>query len=722
MSALFRTLYYGLKPHLPWPLRLALRQRLARWQLRRASAVWPVDEAARIAPHGWSGWPERKRFALVLTHDVEGPEGYAKCERLRRLEAAYGFRSSFNFIPEGGYTVEPALRERFTAEGWEVGVHDLHHDGKLFASRAGFTAKARRINHYLRTWKSEGYRSGFMLRQLDWLHELEIAYDASTFDTDPFEPQPEGAGTIFPYWIPARAGARETAAEGTHMREGYVELPYTLPQDSTLFSILRDAGPERWLRKLDWVAAHGGMALVNVHPDYLRFPGDPPNLRTFDVAHYIRLLEHVRARHGDACWQPLPCEVAHFVQALDTRPTPPRSKHIGMICHSDYMGDTRVMRYAEALASRGDRVEVISLRGEQRQAREETLNGVTVVRVQDRLAKDERTALSAAWPLLTFTARARRELWRRHRQRPFDLVHVHTMPDFLIFCATPLQRDGTRLVLDVHDLVPEFFASKFRAFAGRLADLTLRHAERQSAQRADHIILASDLWRERYTRRTGTANRCQVMVNHVDTTLFYPRTVVRTTAGPRVLFPGGLEWHQGVDLAIRAFAAVRRALPTAEFMILGDGREKQALRALASELGLEDAVHFLPPVPAGAVPALMAAADLGVVPKRADGFGNEAYSTKIMEFMAVGVPVVVADTAVDRHYFTSELVRFFPAGEVGALADAMQDLLANPHAARAQAERALRYAGENCWQIERAGYLALVDTLCASEAGPEVAA
>lgn len=714
MSTLIRKLYYSVKPHLPWQVRLALRQRLARWQLRGAAEVWPVDSSARHAPDGWPGWPEGKRFAFVLTHDVEGPDGYAKCERLRRIEAAYGFRSSFNFIPEGDYHVEPALRDRLSNEGFEVGVHDLHHDGKLFSSRAGFVEKARRINHYLRTWRSEGYRSGFMLRRLDWLHDLDIAYDASTFDTDPFEPQPDGAGTIFPYWIPARDRAGAAATSGARPRAGYVELPYTLPQDSTLFLILRDGGPERWLRKLDWVATHGGMALVNVHPDYLRFPGEPESARTFDVAHYIRLLEHVRTTHAGEYWQALPRELARFVTTMETLPSPRRPKHIGMICHSDYAGDTRVMRYAEALASRGDAVEVISLRGEAEQPREEQVRGVTVVRVMDRLAKNERTAAALAWQLLTFAWRARRELQRRHREQRYDLVHVHTMPDFLVFCATVLRRDGTRLVLDVHDLVPEFFASKFAASGSRPADTVIRWVERISARQADQVILASDLWRERYTRRTGTGTRCRVLVNNVDTAIFHPLPEARKTAGPRLIFPGGLEWHQGVDLAIRAFAVVRQVWPTAEFHIYGDGAEKAALQQLSAHLGLKDAVRFSAPVAAHAVPAIMAAADLGVVPKRADGFGNEAYSTKIMEFMAVGVPVVVANTAVDRHYFTSDIVRFFPAGDANALADAILAVLDDRAAAQAQAVRALAHAQANSWNVQRAGYLELVDQLCAT--------
>ena len=162
---------------------------------------------------------------------------------LLSLEMELGFRSSFNFTPEGPYTVPADLRDWLTNRGFEVGVHDLNHDGCLFSSRESFRLKAQRINHYLEEWNAVGFRSGYMLRNLDWIHDLNIAYDACTFDTDPFEPQPDGVNTIFPFWVPAPSSqlpAPGSSPTLNHPRSGYVELPYTLPQDSTLFLLLRE--------------------------------------------------------------------------------------------------------------------------------------------------------------------------------------------------------------------------------------------------------------------------------------------------------------------------------------------------------------------------------------------------------------------------------------------------------------------------------------------------
>lgn len=271
-------------------------------------------------PENWPGWPEEKKFAVVLTHDVESKEGLSKCLSLMQLEVDLGFRSSFNFIPEGGYRVPIELREDLAASGFEVGIHDLKHDGRLFASRRQFKRRAAQINHYIREWGASGFRSGFMLHNLDWLHDLEVRYDASTFDTDPFEPQPEGRHTIFPFWVPRPAAPDSLLSMPNGFHDGYVELPYTLPQDSTLFLLLREQSTDIWERKLDWIAQHGGMALVIVHPDYVSFD-DESNASKYPAALYKKFLRWVRKKYADAYWNPLPTEVAKFVDSLRQGPT-----------------------------------------------------------------------------------------------------------------------------------------------------------------------------------------------------------------------------------------------------------------------------------------------------------------------------------------------------------------------------------------------------------------
>ncbi len=702
-SALPRRLYYAAKPFIPGGARLRLRRFLAARTREASRGIWPIHEAAASPPNGWAEWPVAGRFPFVITHDVEGFGGLAKCRRLAELELSLGFRSSFNFIPEGGYAAPLELFGWLKDRGFEVGLHDLRHDGKLFASRRGFAKGATRINAHLRKWGAAGFRSGFMRHELDWMHDLEVEYDSSTFDTDPFEPQPDGAGTIFPFWVPAKdPGAA---------RPGYAELPYTLAQDSTLFLILREVSPEIWLRKLDWIAAHGGMALVNIHPDYLRFPGDPATSSTYPVEHYLALLEHLRARHAGKFWNPLPLEIARHVSATQPIHRPRRPKRVCLVTYSFYERDARVLRYGRALAERGDEVDVVSLRSSPKLAVDEMLDGCRVVRLQDR-SIDERSPLSFLSRLLRFLARSSRWIARSHARRPYDLVHVHNVPDFLVFAAWRPKLGGCKVILDIHDIVPELFESKFRVRASSLTVRLLKLMERASAALADHVILASDLWREAYVRRSARANKVSVLINLVDSRIFHPRPRTRTDQRKIVIFPGSLQAHQGLDVAIRAFPEVVAAVPLAELHIYGEGPAKEGLMRLSAELGLDGAVRFFGAVPTAQIVEKMANADLGVVPKRADGFGNEAFSTKILEFMSLGIPVVASSTKIDRFYFNDSVLRFFESGNSPALAHEIVHLLEDPEGCRQMTARAAAHAARNSWESSKAGYLELVDRLC----------
>lgn len=697
-----RRLYYTLKPFLPWSLRAAVRRRLACRRREASHAIWPIHHAAGRAPLNWPGWPDGRQFAVVLTHDVEGPEGLAKCRRLAELERSLGFRSAFNFIPDGSYTVSAELREQLAQDGFEIGVHDLHHDGGLYRSPAAFRRNADRINRYLREWGARGFRSGFMFHRLDWLHDLAIDYDTSTFDTDPFEPQPDAAGTIFPFWVPP--------PDNHPTAKGFVEIPYTLPQDSTLFLIFQEESPAIWLEKLDWIAERGGMAMVNVHPDYLRFPGDPVAPRTYPVEHYIALLQRIREKYAGAYWPALPRQVADFAASHRVTHKPRRARRVCLITYSFYERDTRVLRYGEALAQRGDEVEVLSLRSSAAVPREEIVHGCRVVRLQER-AINEKSPGAFLLRLGRFLWQSQRWVSRNHALRPFDLIHVHNVPDFLVFAGWRAKLSGAKILLDIHDIVPELFSSKFNAKPNSMTIRLLRQMEWLSAKFADHVILANHLWLETYTKRSAPPHKVTVLINYVDREVFYPRRRTRADDRKIVIFPGSLQWHQGLDVAVRAFPKVVSEIPGAELHIYGEGQAKPDLIRLAASLGLNGHVKFFGFVPASEIASVMAEADLGVVPKRADSFGNEAFSTKILEFMSLGIPVVASSTKIDRYYFNDSLLRFFPSGDSDGLAGEIVQLLRQPGLRRELAARAAEYAELNSWSRRRNDYYTLVDRL-----------
>jgi glycosyltransferase involved in cell wall biosynthesis len=424
------------------------------------------------------------------------------------------------------------------------------------------------------------------------------------------------------------------------------------------------------------------------------------------------MLEYVRERYAKEVWLALPQEVARYVNALKERPVLRCSRRICMITHSFYQSDNRVIRYAESLAARGDTVEVIALRARPNQPKKEVAHGVSVVHLQDRFSKDESGPSEHLFRTLRFLFSASTWVTRQQTRRPYDLLHIHNIPDFLVFAAWYPRLRGAKLILDIHDIVPEFFASKYGQKRRLVAIWALKLMERWSAKFAHHLIIANDLWLEKYASRTRSNGKCSVFINNVNRGVFQPGLRTHGGGGPVLIFPGGLQWHQGVDIAIRAMPRVLAALPEAQFHVYGDGNMRTQWLALVADLGLEKCVRFFPALSLREIAVRMANADLGIVPKRADSFGNEAYSTKIMEFMALRVPVVVSDTKVDRYYFDDSLVRFFPSGNAEALAEAVIEVLQNRHETTQRVARAAAYAEAQSWEHRRQDYFKLVDDLC----------
>jgi peptidoglycan/xylan/chitin deacetylase (PgdA/CDA1 family) len=300
-------LFYRIKPLIPRRIQIEMRRIIVRRKRARYADVWPIDERAGNPPDGWAGWPEGKKFALVLCHDVETAEGQENCRKLMELEEKLGFRSSFGFVPER-YPVSAELRKDLEKRGFEVAVHGLLHDGLYYKSRETFSGRAARINRYIKDWGAVGFRSPSMQHNLDWIHDLNIEYDSSTFDTDPFEPQPDGMGTIFPFWVQRKSGGKV-----------YLELPYTLPQDHTLFVIMRERSIDIWKKKLDWISEKGGMALLISHPDYMRFDRPEEGFGRYPVKFYAEFLKCADSRYKGKYWNPLPRDIVAFWKKVDGR-------------------------------------------------------------------------------------------------------------------------------------------------------------------------------------------------------------------------------------------------------------------------------------------------------------------------------------------------------------------------------------------------------------------
>jgi peptidoglycan/xylan/chitin deacetylase (PgdA/CDA1 family) len=295
---LARRVYYLVRPAVPRRAQLAMRRAFVRRQRAAPFPRWPVESLlvdgqldhvrGRLRDSGENRlafvnfWPHGKRFCAVLTHDVEGPAGVRQIPRVLEVEQRHGFRSSWNFVAED-YDIPASAFDEIRSAGGEVGLHGIKHDGKLFASRTSFDANLPKIHRYLDDWEAAGFRSPAMHRNSDWMPEIGSSYDTSFPDTDPFEPQPGGCCSIFPFFL-----------------DDMVELPVTLVQDHTLFEILREHSIARWISKSEWVMRNHGLVNLITHPDYM--------LRPERLDLYEQFLVFLKGR--DDGWHALPRDVA----------------------------------------------------------------------------------------------------------------------------------------------------------------------------------------------------------------------------------------------------------------------------------------------------------------------------------------------------------------------------------------------------------------------------
>jgi glycosyltransferase involved in cell wall biosynthesis len=392
------------------------------------------------------------------------------------------------------------------------------------------------------------------------------------------------------------------------------------------------------------------------------------------------------------------------------RPAPASSMRVCLLKYGFYENAASLMQFATSLADRGDSVEVIAL-GRIGQAQSEWIGGVRVRRVSTRTV-NERHRLTYLLRVLMFFFRSMLLLTVRHIKRPYHVIHVQSVPDFLVFAAAFAKLLGARVILDAHEAVPEFYASKFHEGRHSLGFRALLWMEKLTATFADHILIPNPLWYKRFVARSSRPEKCSFMRYLPDPRIFYPRSRQRLDPRFLMIYPGTLNVHQGLDVAIRAFARLSECFPAAEFHIYGEGPAKAQLLRLTKSLGLNLRVHFYDMVPKNRLPDLLSAYDLAIVPKRAScSFGNEAESTKILELMAVGVPVVVARTRIDSLYHSEKTVQFFESGDDASLADCILRLANNPALRQRLVANGCDYFLNNNWDTVKPIYLTIVDSL-----------
>jgi glycosyltransferase involved in cell wall biosynthesis len=388
-------------------------------------------------------------------------------------------------------------------------------------------------------------------------------------------------------------------------------------------------------------------------------------------------------------------------------------ERVALVVHAAVPGDARVRRQSDALVEAGYEVDVICLRRPS-QASEERVGALRTI----RLPVDRGTggvALHMA-EYLAFAALATWRLAMEHRARRYDLVQVATVPDFLAFAAIPERMSGVPLLLDLHEDMPEFFRNRFPEPMQRPLLPAVVAAAKASAALADELITVHEPLRSLAIARGVPAEKISVVMNSADGRLFDParhqRRPFMADGRLRLIHHSNFQRIYGLDVAIEGLSRLRPGMDW-QLDVYGDGPWRPRITTAIARTGTADRVHLHGRVPIDELPGRLAASDIGLVPSLREPYLEYSLSTKLLEYAAMGVPIIATDLATFRHHFTHAAICFVPGGP-DALARAIESLASNPERAIAMGREAQRQAAAYAWAGQRATYLDIVERLVRS--------
>ncbi|MDQ4076989.1 MAG: glycosyltransferase family 4 protein [Chloroflexota bacterium] len=377
-------------------------------------------------------------------------------------------------------------------------------------------------------------------------------------------------------------------------------------------------------------------------------------------------------------------------------------------------------RYVDALVGAGARVDVLCLR---ERVSVEPRDGVRIFTIPlgyDRRSEG-RFLLEYGVALLLFTVR----LLALYVKNRYHLIQVHNIPDFLVFTALIPRMFGSKLILDNRDPMPEFYRSKFAGCRENGMIIRLIEAqEKLSAMLVDAVITANTAFKDNLVNRGTPAEKIVVINNLPDPEVFDRERYSRAKRDPArpftLIYPGTIAPRYGLEVAIRALPTLRVTIPNIRLIIIGAQTEHASeLARLAEQLDVSSLVQLKDAVPLDDVPRHLAAADVGIYPALPDPHMSIATPTKVLEYVAMGLPVVASRLRVLEALFDKESVLFFEPGDVEGFARGVLELAHNParrHELMGQADRA--FVRRHRWHDERCLYLDVLNTLLPPDSRP----
>jgi glycosyltransferase involved in cell wall biosynthesis len=382
-----------------------------------------------------------------------------------------------------------------------------------------------------------------------------------------------------------------------------------------------------------------------------------------------------------------------------------------MVGYTNFINDARLHRYSLSLLEQGHQVDMVGV-GEPVQDEPVIQHGVRVFQILSRDFAESGPA-SYLKNLLVFFFRSFKKITSLHQLHKYQVIHFHNIPDFGIFCTLFAKLCGAKIILDIHDLVPEFYMRKFQVSENHLAIRFLKILERLSCCYADHVITVTEIWRQRLIGRSVPPRKCSVVMNLPVESVFSKQAFTEYRNGDPffVSYHGNLAEHTGVDLLIRAAAQIYAQIPRLSMQIIGGGRMENEYKKLAEILGIGPAVDFKKSLPVVELADAVRHAHVAVDPKRDGVYAGETLSVKAMEYLALGIPLIVARTKAAVYYFPENAVRFFRPDDTDSLAEAILDLYRNQDLRRQLHFKADAFNQQYSWQKAKQTYWSVLSGL-----------
>lgn len=386
-----------------------------------------------------------------------------------------------------------------------------------------------------------------------------------------------------------------------------------------------------------------------------------------------------------------------------------------LIKHASYPENVRTRKEAQALHRAGHAVDVICLADERTPAARELVDGVEVHRIPVRHLR--RGVVRYLYEYLAALALFAWTLTTLHLRRRYDVVQIANMPDFHIFAALLPKLLGARVIVNLHECMPEIYMIKYGLPEGHLAIRVLRWIERAAIAFADHAITCNDEMTRVFVGRGAPPHKFSVLLNTPEADSFVEGVagIVRPADGPlRLITHGSIEERYGIDTAIRAMAILREQIPGVQLAIFGKGTALGQLRELAAQLGLDDCVTLHGFVPEAELVAGLQAADLGLVTIVQSPATRWVHTFKMFEYLSIGKPAVVSRSRALEDYFDDSCVAYFDNNDPAELARVVLDLHRRPERRAAMARNAAEVYDRLKWSNQAGDYCRLLEGL----AGP----